>query len=396
MDLNSLSRSESWSLAVLAVGTIVVFYTYIGYPLLLIAVAKLRGSRRTQNREAALPYISVVIPAYNEETTIGPKIQNTLQSDYPVELREVIVVSDASTDNTDEIVLSCNDPQVRLVRMPERRGKTHAQNIGVRNARGEVLVFSDATTMYDSAALRELVQAYDDPAVAAASGQYHYVPDSHVQSPTTLGATTFSGYDNLIRKLQAQIETLTGCSGCIYSVRAELYEALPDSSCSDLVLALQMVRRGRRVAYAAKAMAFEYATRSLAQEFHMRVRVITHGIRSLIDMRDLLNVRRHGWIALQLISHKLLRWSMPFCLIAILAGTVGLVRVPVVRWLLIGQLVFYGGSLGLLWLPLHRRWRILSLPLYFCVLNLAVFPGVLEVLRGNKFTTWETARKQHS
>lgn len=368
-----------------------LFYVYVGYLLVLALVAHIRPRKACNSLSTeSYPFLSVLIPAFNEGANIRRKLENTLALDYPSDAFEVVVVSDGSNDKTESIVAGFADPRVHLVGIGRRSGKTNAQNVGVRHCRGEFIVFSDATTIYDKNALRRIVEPYRDPSVGAVSGRYRYVSDL-LQSPSAAGSRAFWDYENLIKRLQARISTLTGCSGCIYSVRARLYECMPDDACSDLVLPLKIIQRGYRVALAESALAYEQATASNREEFRMRVRVATHGIASLIAMRDLLRIWRHGWISFQLFSHKVLRWCVPFFLLGLLGSSIMLARYSEgVQLLLTLQLIFYGIALLTIAIPLRGWWRLLGVFSYFCILNSAVFGGILEVCRGNKFVTWES------
>ncbi len=192
-----------------------LFYVYVGYPVLLAILALF--CRRTKPGPDYYPRLSVLIAAYNEQADIQHKIEETLALEYPPDRMEILVLSDASTDQTDSIVKSFTDPRVRLLRMEGRRGKTHAQNEGVKASTGEIVVFSDATTVYYPLALRFLACNYRDPSVGAVSGHYQYF-DREGNSPTGLGTIAFWNYENLIKTFQSRIKTLTGCCGCIYSV----------------------------------------------------------------------------------------------------------------------------------------------------------------------------------
>jgi len=221
-------------------------FVYVGYPLLLAILAAF--SRRHKPGPGKTPTISVLIAAYNEQASIARKIEQTLALDYPPDKMEILVLSDCSTDSTDEIVNSIMDRRVRLLRMPERKGKTHAQNQGALNAGGDILIFSDATTTYHPQALRYLVCNYENPRVGAVSGRYQYF-DPEQKSPTGLGSIAFWNYENLIKTLQSRIHTITGCCGCIYSVRRTLYTPLAADVISDLVQPLWVIQQGYRVLY---------------------------------------------------------------------------------------------------------------------------------------------------
>jgi cellulose synthase/poly-beta-1,6-N-acetylglucosamine synthase-like glycosyltransferase len=366
-----------------------LFYVYIGYPLLLAMLGLF--FRRPRTKTGYTPSISVLIAAYNEEAAIRRKIEQTLSLEYPADKLEILVVSDGSTDRTDEIVESVPDPRVRLLRMKARGGKTNGQNEGVKHCRGEIIVFSDATAIYHTKALLYLASHYSDPNVGAVSGRYKYF-DPEDSSSTGLGSVAFWNYENMIKLLQSRIGTLTGCSGCIYSVRRSNYVPLWPDACSDLVQPLCIVRNGYRVAFEDRALAYEETTKNASQEFRMRVRVATRGMRGLLSVPHLLQPWRNGWTSFQLFSHKLLRWMVPVFLILLFAGSAANLDVTLFRLLFAAQVLFYGVCLFNLLIPLHRRWKLLGIPLFFCTLNAAALVSILEVLRGHKFTTWDPIR----
>ena len=366
-----------------------LFYVYAGYPILLALIGLF--VRRPSRDSGYTPRISVLIAAYNEEEAIERKIQQTLALEYPADKIEVLVLSDCSTDRTDEIVKAFPDSRVRLVRMPERRGKTFAQNVGVKEAKGEVMIFSDATAIYHAQALSYLACNYQDASVGAVSGRYQYF-DPGEQSPTGLGSVAFWNYENLIKKLQSSISTITGCCGCIYSVRKEAYTELPADIISDLVQPLQAIRKGYRVVFEDRALAYEETTQSTSEEFSMRVRVVTRAMRGLLSVSDLLKPWKFAWPAFQLWSHKIMRWMVPLFLIAIFAASLALIDFRFYRFTLAVQLFFYAAALLNMLLPLHRQWKPLGIPLFFCTLNAAALVSILEICRGRKYVTWQTVR----
>ena len=368
---------------------LLLFYVYAGYPLLLALIGLF--VRRPRAEAGYTPRISVLIAAYNEEEAIERKIRQTLALEYPKEKLEVLVLSDCSTDRTDEIVNAFPDSRVRLVRMPERRGKTFAQNIGVKEATGEIIIFSDATAIYHPKALLYLACSYQDPSVGAVSGRYQYF-DPGEQSPTGLGSMAFWNYENLIKKMQSRIRTITGCCGCIYSVRKAAYTELPADIISDLVQPLQAIRKGYRVVFEDRALAYEETTQSTGEEFSMRVRVVTRAMRGLLSVSDLLKPWKFAWPAFQLWSHKIMRWMVPLFLIALLAANSFLLDSFFYRFTLAVQLFFYAAALLNMLLPLHRQWKPLGIPLFFCTLNAAALVSMLEICRGRKYVTWQTVR----
>jgi cellulose synthase/poly-beta-1,6-N-acetylglucosamine synthase-like glycosyltransferase len=202
----------------------------------------------------------------------------------------------------------------------------------------------------------------------------------------------FWNYENLIKKMQSRIRTITGCCGCIYSVRKEAYTELPADIISDLVQPLQAIKKGYRVVFEDRALAYEETTQSTSEEFSMRVRVVTRAMRGLLSVSDLLKPWKFAWTAFQLWSHKIMRWMVPLFLIALLAANLALTDSPFYRFTLALQLFFYAAALVNMLLPLHRQWKPLGIPLFFCTLNAAALVSMLEICRGRKYVTWQTVR----
>lgn len=371
-----------------AVGAIV--YAYGGYSLVTLLLALL--VRNPVRRADITPSVTLLITAYNEELDIAQKLEGSLALDYPRELLEIIVASDGSTDRTDEIVRGFAARGVKLVRVEGRLGKTGTQNEAVKHARGEIIVFSDATTTYDSQALRKLVRNYADPRIGAVSGRYEYRNPSG--APIGLGTVLFWKYENAIKSMQTRIWTITGCCGCIYSVRRSAYVPLPRDIISDLCQPLKILESGYRIAFEREAVAYEDALEESKGEFSMRVRVISRGMHGLIFMRKLLNPLRKPFVAFQLISHKWMRWLVPvFAVVALLANAALLGENVFYNVTFALQLAFY--SIALLAFLLEGRVRfpkLLGVPLYFVTVNLASVSAMRRVFKGIRATTWETVR----
>jgi len=368
-----------------------IIYTYAGYPVLMAAIAMFFP--RPRRDLSYQPSVSVMIAAYNEEAWIEKKVRETLALDYPAEKLEVVVVSDGSSDRTNEIMSVFNHPRVRFFVAP-RGGKTNAQNCGVQRCKGDIIVFSDATSVYKQDAIRELVSYFADPAVGAVSGICRFFDGGNGKSPTGLGQILYGGYEHAIRIFQSRIRTATACSGSIYTTRRELYVPLPGYACSDMVEPMEIVRRGSRVVYAPGALSSEASTESVGDEFRMRVRVTAQGIHGLFAAGDMLAFSRGFWITFQLISHKGLRYLLPLPLLLLLLSS-GMLAASHewVRWFFAAQVLFYALALLGLLIPLRRFGKLFNLPLYFCAGNAAIVLSIFEVLRGNRFAVWETVRK---
>jgi cellulose synthase/poly-beta-1,6-N-acetylglucosamine synthase-like glycosyltransferase len=372
-----------------AVGAIV--YAYGGYSLVTMLLALL--VRNPVKRADITPSITLLITAYNEERDIAQKLEGSLALDYPRELLEIIVASDGSTDRTDEIVRGFAARGVKLVRVEGRLGKTGTQNEAVKQARGEIIVFSDATTTYDSQALRKLVRNYADPRIGAVSGRYEYRNPSG--APIGLGTVLFWKYENAIKSMQTRIWTITGCCGCIYSVRRSAYVPLPRDIISDLCQPLKILESGYRIAFEREAVAYEDALEESKGEFSMRVRVISRGMHGLIFMHKLLNPLRKPFVAFQLISHKWMRWLVPvFAVIALLANAALLGSSTFYNVTFALQFAFYAvAMLAFLAEGRVRFPKLFGVPLYFVTVNLASLSAMRRVFKGIRATTWETVRR---
>ncbi|MBT1074656.1 glycosyltransferase family 2 protein [Geobacter grbiciae] len=369
---------------------VTIFYTYFGYALLIPLIGLF--VKRLLDRRDITPRVTFLITAYNEEKNIRKKLTEVLALDYPREQLEVMVASDGSTDRTDEIVREFRDQGVVLKRVEGRVGKTATQNEAVKAATGDVIIFSDATTVYEKDAIRKLVRNYNDPEVGAVSGRYEYV--NPTGAPVGTGSILFWKYENFIKSMQTRIRTISGCCGCIYSVRKTAYVPLPGDIISDLVEPLMVIQRGYRVVFEQEAVAYEETTEKSHEEFRMRIRVITRAMRGILFARGLLNPFRFPFVSFQLISHKVLRWLIPFFLIGLLVANAFLLdrQFYVITFALQGAFYFLA-LVGLLADRTGKKFKPAAVPLYFCIVNTASLIAFFKTLAGQKMVTWETVRK---
>src|SRR5262245_36151611 len=299
------------------ISVIAIAYTYLGYPLLLVFISRF-WSKPVVQREF-LPSVPVIIAAYNEERDLAQKLENTLALDYPKSKLEIIVTSDCSTDRTDEIARSFAARNVRLHRQLERLGKTAAQNEAVAKARGEIVVFSDATTHYQPDVLRVMMPAFADESVGCVTGRviYHGVQNSSVGA----GTQSYWDYEFFLKKHESNVCSLIGVCGCMYAVRRSAYIPLYNDACSDFIIATTMVQQGLRAVYVPEAVCMEEPNRQTRRELAARVRIISQTFADLWRNRSVLNPLRSGFYAVQLWSHKIMRYLVPLFLIAIFITT---------------------------------------------------------------------------
>ncbi len=368
-----------------------LFYTYVGYPLLLACVSRLRG--REIHRGEWTPSVTVIITAYNEERDLAAKLENTLVLDYPKDKIEILVASDCSTDRTDAIVRQFASRGVRLHRQAERLGKTAAQNAAVEQAQGEVVLFSDATTLYKPDVLRAMMPCFADTSVGCVAGRLVYVDPA--RSSVGQGARSYWGYETFLKKHESNIGSLIGVSGCLYAVRRSAYVPLYNEACSDFLIATKMVEQGLRTVYEPAAVCTEETNKQANKEMRMRVRVITQTFTDLWRHRAVMNPLRSGFYALQLFSHKVMRYLVPFFLIGVLIASAALApRSVFYAFTLMVQICFYAAAAGS-WL-LERagvRSRLLALPQYFVLANLASLIALYKFLRGERYARWEPIRE---
>lgn len=369
-----------------------IAYTYAGYPLLLILVGKFRA--KPIARREYTPSVTVIIAAYNEERDLAGKLENTLALDYPKDKLEIIVTSDCSTDRTDEIVGSFASRGVRLHRQTERLGKTAAQNAAVEKASGEILLFSDATTHYRPDVLRMLAPSFADPSVGCVTGTVIYAHDA--DSSVSHGTRSYWSYEFLLKKHESAITSLIGVCGCMYAVRKSAYVPLYHEACSDFLVATMMVRQGLRAVYEPEAVCVEEPNARAHKELAVRVRIITQTLADLWRNRDVLNPFVKGFYAVQLLSHKVMRYIVPLFLIAILMTSAFLaLHSAFFAVIFMAQVCFYLASAAsalLVRLGVNSRW--LALPHYFVITNVACLIALFKLLRGERYIKWEPVRER--
>lgn len=373
----------------------ILLYTYFGYPVLLFiihTVASYKDRYATVKDRDKLSNVSVIVAAYNEQDSISTKIENTLRLNYPNGIVEMIVVSDCSNDMTDEIVKRYADKNVKLARLSIRSGKTAAQNVGARISTGEILVFSDATTIFDKGALTYLLRHFEDERVGCVGGRLVFVSPKK-ETAKLYDKNLYEKLEEHIRTYESDIKTTFGIDGCIYAVRKNLYRPLDETLTSDFVIPLTLIKEGLKVVYEKKALAFEELPIKYGYELKRKIRTVRVGITGLYFMRSLLNPIRFGiWIPFSLISHKILRWCSPFALSGLLFSNAFLIGNTFYRNIFLLQIAFYLFAFFGYTLARGRLPKFVSIPLYFCILNIAALFGFFEFLKGKRTEVWETAR----
>lgn len=371
------------ALVVFWISLAVCVYIYFGYPALLWALSKLRP--RPVRAAHVTPRVTFVIAAYNEENNIGDKIANTLSLDYPGEQLEVLIVSNGSTDRTNEIVSSWTDPRVKLIALP-KPGKMAALNEGARAATGDILVFTDADFLLDTHTLRLIASKFADPEVGGVCG----ARNTNVQrggDATGEGEGLYARWDKWQKTLESEIGSVFAADGLLYAIRRELYVPIADMHADDIVISTRVPLQGYRLLFEPKATAYERATVHAEQEFGRRIRVTNHSVRALLTLRS--HLFTHGFYSVELLSHKLIRHFIPFFLIPLFASNLFLSG-WFYRVTLGGQIAVY--ALALIGWALRNkpvgRAKPFFVPYFFCFVNAAAFFGLLSILRGHKQSAW--------
>ncbi len=372
------------------VSAALVFYVYFGYPILVFAIARLRP--RPVTRSGIEPTVSIIIAAYNEERDIRLKIENTFELEYPREKLEIIVVSDGSTDSTDSIVREFADRGVKLVRQDPRGGKTAAQNLAVEHSSGEIILFSDATSIYRPDVINEIVANFADESVGCVAGKLIYVDPA--ESTVGSAARSYWSYETLLKQSESAACSLIGVSGCLYAVRRANYHPMYPEACSDFLIATLVYKQGLRTIYEPGAVCTEETNRQSNKEMRMRVRVISQTFTDLWRNREMLNPFKIGFYAIQLISHKVLRYGVPVFLAASVISAAMLAPGAIIFLLVfLSQMIFLAAAIAA-WVLERMGMKIgpLAIPLYFLLTNIASLAGFLQFLRGERYAAWEPIR----
>lgn len=369
-----------------------IFYVYVGYTLLLLVIAMFR-KRETRGIDfSAFQKVSLIISAYNEEKVIKNKIQNSLSLNYPGELLEIIIISDGSTDRTEEIVSQYSDRGVILKSYPGRLGKTACLNKAVQLAKGDIVVFSDANSQYDAGAVKELVRHFSDEEIGFVTGHTRYVAATDEEKVLPIGI--YSQIEKLIKKLESKVSSCVGADGAIFAIRKKLYQPLSDYDINDYVIPMQIIRQGYRGVIEEKAFCVEKAAEGSRGEYDRQVRITNRTIRAIFKNADMLNPLKYGFIAFELFSHKLLKYLSPFFVITLFVSNAFLINngaFYIVTF--IGQICFYAlAALGYTGKCKKGIPVLISFSETFTITNLAMLMGWMRYVEGDTFTTWTKVR----
>lgn len=368
-------------------------YSYFLYPLLLILMPKRRrveAISETMPSSISPPKLSFVITAFNEENGIRAKIENTLTVNYPPELLEIIVASDGSTDSTNDIVLEYAAQGVRLAKVDEQKGKENAQRFAIGQAKGDIIVFSDVSTRIEPQSLHIIANAFLDPEVGAVSSEDRFI----TSNGEVAGEGAYVKYEMWLRKLESSVCSLVGLSGSFFAARKEICADWDITVPSDFNTALSCVLNDKAAVTVPNLLGFYPNLADESKEYQRKLRTVIRGIAALFNRIEVANPFRFGFFAVQVISHKVMRWLVPWFLAGLmLTNLIVLGQGFIYQLIFIGQLAFYTvATLG--WVSQKLRLNsLIKIPFFFTQVNIAIAHATLQYLGGKRVTHWKPSKR---
>lgn len=381
---------------------LIVFYTYIGYGILLYIIIRLRRFFRGKPREAVLPPdeelpdMTLLICAYNEEDVVAEKMKNTLAIDYPKDKFRIMWVTDGSNDHTNELLKAY--PEVDIVFSPERRGKSAALKHGLRELKTRYVAFTDANTMLNPGAMKEIARQFMDPTVGCVSGEKRVMAKKDGDMAAE-GEGLYWRYESTLKRWDSELYSTMGAAGELYAIDPTLVREVPDEALlDDFMMSMYVVEAGKRIAYAPDAYAQEYGSANIFEESKRKRRIAAGGLQSIWWLRRMLNPMRQPLVTFQYVSHRVLRWSVTPVAMIILLITNGLLSIMGAGLfydiILILQILFYTMALiGWLSSRYGLKNKVLYTIYYFVFMNINVFRGMAYLRTHGKSGAWEKAKR---
>ena len=389
--LESVLFSAFW------VAVIFVFYTYLGYAILVWLLVKMKGKRadNLEIPESLYPPITHLVAAYNEADIIEDKINNSTQLEYPQDKLKTYFVTDGSSDETVDIVSS--HPEVKLFHSQERKGKINAVNRVMKLVDTPIVVFSDANTLLNNQALKNIARHYQDKSVGGVAGEKIILKKS-ADNAAGAGEGLYWKYESFLKRKDSELNSIVGAAGELFSVRTELFIEPPSTIIiEDFYISLLIASKGYRFVYEPEATATETASASVQEEWKRKVRICAGGFQAMGKLLFLLNPFRYGALSFQYISHRVLRWTLaPLSLLIILITSIALslMNIKFFQLILILQILFYGlAFLGRQMQSKEIKIKGFFVPYYFTVMNLSVYAGFLRFIKGQQSVIWEKAKR---
>ena len=381
---------------------LIVFYTYIGYGILLYIIIRVKrlfwGSpqKAVLPADDELPSMTLMICAYNEEDVVAEKMENTLALDYPKDKLRIMWVTDGSSDRTNELLKAY--PEVDIVFSPERRGKTAALKHGLRELKTRYVAFTDANTMINAGALREIARLFTDPTVGCVSGEKR-VAARKAGEMAAEGEGLYWKYESTLKRWDNELYSTMGAAGELYAMDPKLCREVPDEALlDDFMMSMYVVQAGKRIAYTPDAYAQEYGSANIFEESKRKRRIAAGGLQSIWWLRSMLNPFHQPLVTFQYVSHRVLRWSItPIAMVLLLLANIALVVMGAGNFytvILILQILFYLMALaGWLLNRYGYKNKLLYTAYYFIFMNFNVFRGMAYLRTHGKSGAWEKAKR---
>ncbi len=378
-----------------------IFYTYLGYGLLLMVLLKVKKIFSTGSQSFSpdfIPTVTLLVAAYNEEQDIEQKIQNSLSLDYPKEKLKLVFVTDGSNDHTPEIVTKY--PEALLLHQSERRGKIAAVARAMPYVKSDITVFTDANTMLNREAIYKLVRHYAKPEVGAVAGEKRIL-SSGKDAAAGAGEGFYWKYESALKRWDSQLNTVVGAAGELFSIRTALFEHVPqDTVIEDFYMTLRIAQKGYKVVYEPEACAMEPPSANSKEELKRKIRIAAGGLQAIVRLKALLNPFRYGMLSFQYISHRVLRWTLtPLALLIVFICNLILALNGFVFYQLLFafQLLFYACAIAGLMLESKKiKVKAFFIPYYFFMMNYAVYAGFFRYILGRQSVLWERAQRQNT
>lgn len=378
---------------------IIVFYTYLGYGIVLYLLVKIKElfskpKKTAQNKD--LPEVTLFITAFNEEAVVKEKMANCRELDYPKEKLKIMWVTDGSNDNTNALLNAY--PEVTVQFQPERQGKTAALNRGMGFVSSPIVVFTDANTMVNREAILEIVGEFADPKVGCVAGEKR-IAAKDKDDAAGGGEGIYWKYESALKALDSRLFSAVGAAGELFAIRRELFEIMErDTLLDDFILSLRIAQKGYKIAYCERAYAMESASADMKEEEKRKVRIAAGGLQSIWRLRSLLNIFRYGMLSFQYVSHRVLRWSVTPVMLFLMLPVNLLLAVKTgaetYRILLILQFLFYlSGMWGYYLSTRQIKNKLLFVPYYFLFMNINVIKGVFYLKNKKNSGVWDKAKR---
>ncbi len=386
--------------AVFWISLIVLFYSYIGYGLIIFLLNNIRvlfsGTLKPSQTEK--PPVTMVISAYNEANLLQQKISNTLAIDYPADKLTIIFVTDGSSDNSAELISKF--PSIQLMHLPERRGKSAAVKRAMQQVKTPIVVFSDANTMLNPECINRIVSHYANPKVGGVAGEKKIMRNSFA-SAVGEAEGLYWQYESFMKRQDAELYTVVGAAGELFSIRSSLFNAIDENIIlDDFVISMQICLRGYKIRYEPDAFATELPSASLKEEEKRKVRISAGAYQSLRYLKGIMNPFRHPLLSFQFVSRRFLRWVVcPILLLVLIVSNSWLVLLGsdygLYEALLLGQVIFYLFALfGWLFVRSGKRAGLFTIPFYFVFMNYCLVKGFARHISGKQSVLWEKSVRQ--